>query len=168
MRRAIEEVAGERVAGVAIDGCSAPNFALSLVGLATAMARFADPEGSLGGARGRAARRLVEAMRVHPALVAGEGSAVTGLLRACGGRAVVKSGAEGIYVAALPGRGLGIALKIDDGSSRGSEAAIAALVARYGALDRAHPLYAALADSPLRNCRGVIHGHLRAGPALTG
>ncbi len=105
-------------------------------------------------------------MAAHPALVSGEGGAVTALLSACAGRAVVKSGAEGVFVAILPGRGLGIAVKIDDGASRGSEAAIAALLARHGALDRAHPAFAALADSPLRNCRGLVHGHLAAAPAL--
>ncbi len=166
VRRVTEELSGEPVAGMAVDGCSAPNFALSLGGLATATARLADPERSLGETRGRAGRRLVEAMLAHPALVAGEGSAVTGLLRACERRAVVKSGAEGVFVALLPTRGLGIAVKIDDGAGRGAEAVIAALLARFGALDRAHPVFATLADSPLRNWRGIVHGHLRAAPGL--
>ena len=46
VRLATEEVTGETVSGYAIDGCSAPNFAVSLRGLATAMARFATPETS--------------------------------------------------------------------------------------------------------------------------
>jgi L-asparaginase II len=130
VRQATEEVSGERVAGFAVDGCSAPNFALSLAGFATALARFAVPERSFAGARARAARRLVEAMAAHPVLVAGEGRATTRLIQACQGRAVVKSGAEGVFAAILPGRGLGIALKIDDGAGRGAEAAAAALLAR--------------------------------------
>ncbi|HUF86493.1 MAG TPA: asparaginase [Thermohalobaculum sp.] len=172
VRRVTEELTGERVAGFAIDGCSAPNFAVTLAGLAAAMARLATAGRSLGGARGRAAQRLVEAVAAHPVLVAGEGHACTGLIRACAGRAVVKTGAEGVFVALLPARGagagggLGIALKVDDGASRASEAAMAALLARYGALERGHPVFAALADAPLRNWRGIVHGQLRAAPAL--
>lgn len=165
VREAIEAAAGEATAGHATDGCSAPNFAVSLGGLATAMARFAAPEG-LGPARAAAARRLTGAMAAHPELVAGEGRATTDLIRACEGRAVVKSGAEGVFVAILPGAGLGIALKIDDGADRGSEAAIAALLARHGALGRGHPAYAAHADRPLVNWRGIDCGRVRAAGTL--
>ena len=168
VRMTVEEVTGEAVSGHAIDGCSAPNFAVSLKGLATAMARFATAGASFTGARAGAARRLVEAMATHPVLVGGAGRATTDLIRACAGRAVVKTGAEGVYIAILPRRGLGIALKIDDGNARGSEAAIAALLARHGALEREAPAYAALADAPILNCRGFAHGHLRAAQTLLG
>ncbi len=168
VRLTVEEVTGETVSGFVIDGCSAPNFAVSLKGLATAMARFAKPGTSFTGARTGAAQRLVEAMAAHPVLVAGEGRACTNLIRACAGRAVVKPGAEGVFVAILPERGLGIALKIDDGNARGSEAAIAALLARHGALEREHPAYTVLADTPILNCRGFAHGHLRAAETLMG
>ncbi|MCH8166780.1 MAG: asparaginase [Proteobacteria bacterium] len=173
VRLTVEEVTGETVSGHAIDGCSAPNFATSLRGLATAMARFATAGASFTGAsftgaRAGAARRLVEAMAAHPVLVGGAGRATTNLIRACAGRAVVKAGAEGVYIAILPGRGLGMALKIDDGNARGSEAAIAALLARHGALERHDPVFAALADAPILNCRGFVHGHLRAAETLLG
>ena len=123
VRQATEEATGEAIAGFAIDGCSAPNFAVSLRGLATAMARFATAETSFTGARAGAARRLCEAMAAHTELVAGDGRPTTELIRACRGRAVVKTGAEAVYTAILPQAGLGIALKVDDGNSRGSEAA---------------------------------------------
>ena len=89
------------------------------------------------------------------------------MIRACRGLAVVKTGAEAMYIAILPEKGLGIALKIDDGNKRGSEAAIAALLARYGALDKGDPVYTALADAPILNCQGFAHGHLRAAEVLT-
>ena len=168
VRLAVEEVSGEAVAGYAIDGCSAPNFAVPLSGLATAMARFATPGSSFNGARAAAALRLREAMAAHPVLVSGEGGPTTMLIRACQGRAVVKSGAEGVFVAMLPEKGLGIALKIDDGNERGSAAAMAALLARYGALDRDDPVYLELANAPILNARGFAHGHLRAAEILTG
>ena len=132
------------------------------------MARFATPEASFSGARASAARRLRDAMAAHPVLVAGEGRACTNLISACHGLAVVKTGAEAVFIAMLPEKGLGIALKIDDGNKRGSEAAIAALLARYDALERSDPVYTALADAPILNCRGFAHGHLRAAEALVG
>jgi L-asparaginase II len=168
VRQATFEVTGCEISDFAIDGCSAPNFAVSMRGLATAMARFATPEASFAGTRATAARRLREAMLAHPELVSGKGGSSTELMRACEGRAAVKSGAEGMFVAMLPERGLGIAVKIDDGSARGRHAAMAALLARHGALDRRHPLYAAYADAPILNCRGIAHGHVRAAEGLAG
>ena len=166
VRDAIEEACGESVHGHGIDGCSVPNFALSLAGLARAMAHFARPEEGFTGRRAEAARRIRDAMAAHPVLVAGEGRADTAIMRETGGRAVCKTGAEGVYMAILPERGLGIALKIDDGASRGSEAAIAALLARHGALDRASPVFRDLADAPLLNRRGIDCGRVRAAEAL--
>lgn len=188
IRAAIAEVAGEEPAGHAIDGCSAPNFALSLGAFATALARFADPSG-LGGRRGEAAERLTEAMRLHPELVAGEGRACTALMRAGTeaehrdptaaqqakgftginrriARFAVKTGAEGVFAAILPEKGLGIALKIDDGATRGSEAAMAALLARHGALEPDDPAVTALAAAPQRNWRGIETGSVRAHASL--
>lgn len=165
VKRASAELAGEDLDAFAVDGCSAPNFAMSVRGLATSVARFAVPE-TLDGTRARAATRLRDAMAAHPLLVAGAGRACSALIRACEGRAVVKTGAEGVFIAILPDPGIGIAVKCDDGSTRGSEAAIAALLARYGALDKAHPAYADYADAPLTNRRGIAHGHLRAAPSL--
>jgi len=168
VRQATAEVTDCEITDFAIDGCSAPNFAVSIRGLATAMARFATPESSFTGARAAAAGRLRAAMVAHPDLVSGEGGATTELMRACQGRAAVKSGAEGVFVGMLPGRGLGIAVKIDDGNQRGSRAALAALLARHGALERRHPLFAAYADAPVLNCRGIAHGHVRAVEGLAG
>lgn len=161
VRAALAETAREEITGWAVDGCSAPNFAASLKGLATAMAGFALPK-TFGPTRGAAAARLRDAMVTHPALVAGEGRSCTAIMRAAAGRAAVKTGAEGVFMAILPGAGLGIALKIDDGATRGAEAALVALLARYGALDRADPVYCHYADAPLLNRRGVDCGRIRA------
>ena len=91
------------------------------------MASFASAD-ARGGARDRAMARLVAAMGAHPELVAGEGRACTDLMRATGGRAAVKTGAEAVFVGIVPGRRLGIALKIEDGGTRAAEAAITALL----------------------------------------
>ena len=160
VRAATEEVAGETSPLYGIDGCSAPNFALSLHGLARAMAFFAgaNPEGDL---RNRAAARLTRAMAAFPEMVAGEGRACTALMRAMGGRVAVKTGAEAVFVAILPDQKLGVALKITDGTTRASEAAIAALLVHLGALDAAHPTAQAYINTPQRNWRGFETGQLR-------
>lgn len=158
VRAAFEDVTGARVAGWGIDGCSAPNFACSVESLARAMAGFATPG---PGARGEAQHRLVEAMMAHPELVAGEGRACTELMRAMKGEVAVKTGAEGVFVAILPRRGLGIALKITDGATRGSEAAITALLVHLGVLEPSSPLVSRYLSGPQVNWRGLATGELR-------
>lgn len=160
VRAAFEEVTGEASPGYGIDGCSAPNFATSVHGLARAMAGFAaaDPEGS---ARERAAARLWRAMVAYPELVAGEGRACTNLMRALGGKAAVKTGAEAVFVAIVPGLKRGIALKILDGGTRASEAAITALLVRMGLLDVGHPVVGKYLTDPMRNRRGIAVGEMR-------
>ena len=160
VKAAFEEVTGEASPGYGIDGCSAPNFATSVTGLARAMARFAAAKGT-GDARDRAMARLTRAMAAHPAHVAGEGRACTDLMRAMGGRVAVKTGAEAVFVAILPEQGLGVALKIADGATRASEAAIVAILMRLGVLDPAHPVVEKLLTGTQRNWRGIATGELR-------
>ena len=157
-KAAFEEVTGETSPGFGIDGCSAPNHACSLQGLARGMARFADPGSDL---RGQAMRRLVDAMRKYPEMVAGEGRACTDLMRAMRGRVAVKTGAEGVFVAILPEQGLGVAVKAQDGATRASEAAITALLVHLEVLDRNDPVVAALLTGPMRNWRGIVTGEMR-------
>jgi L-asparaginase II len=164
VRAAFEEVTGEASPRFAIDGCSAPNFATSLHGLARAMARFAAAEATDG--RGRAMIRLREAMVRHPELVAGEERACTTLMRAMGGRAAVKTGAEGVFVAIIPDLRLGVALKIVDGTTRASECAIAAILARLGLLDRSGAAARRYLDAPILNRRGIATGAIRAADAF--
>ena len=165
VRETLLETAGEEITDYATDGCSAPNFAVSLRGLATAVAGFASPS-HFGGVRAAAATRLRDAMMAHPVLVAGEGRSCTAIMRAAAGRAAVKTGAEGVFVGILPEARLGIALKIDDGATRGAEAAITALLARFGALDPDDPVVAAYSDAPLLNRREIDCGRIRAAAAL--
>lgn len=165
VRGVFEEMTGTEGLGWGIDGCSAPNFATTLTGLARAMARMAAPD-VLGKARGDAARRLVAAMVAHPELVAGEGRACTELMTAMGGRAAIKTGAEAVFVAILPGQGLGVALKIEDGATRASECVIAALLVRLGVLDAADPAARRRLAPPLVNRRGIVTGEIRPTEAL--
>ena len=160
IRAATEEVTGETVAGYGIDGCSAPNFAMSLAGLGRAMARFAvASEG--GDTRQRAMARLRRSMAAHPDLVAGDGRACTELMQAMGGKVALKTGAEAVFVAMLPEQKLGIAMKIEDGNTRASEAALVGVLTMLGALDPAHPMAQKRLPAPQVNCRGIDAAELR-------
>jgi len=159
VRDAFESVTGLTSPGYGIDGCSAPNFATTLHGLSRAMAFFATAGD--GSVRGRAARRLIAAMTGHPELVAGEGKACTELMRALDGRAAIKTGAEGVFVAILPERQFGIALKIEDGTTRASECALASILVDLGVLDPDHPATLNRRNAPLRNRRGIVTGYIR-------
>lgn len=151
----------------AADGCSAPNFAATAAQLAGAMARYADPATGFRGIRAGAAATLRDAMMAHPDAVSGEGRASTALMRAARGRAAVKGGAEGCYVAILPQRGLGIALKIDDGSTPAAEIAMASLLARFGAIDADDPAVEPWLAPRVLNRRGLDLGRIRATPVVT-
>jgi L-asparaginase II len=155
---AFEEATGEKSSGYGVDGCSAPNFSTSLKGLATAMAQMAT--------RSDGSRRLIEAMAQHPLLVAGEGRACSELMAAIGGRVVLKTGAEGVFVAILPEQGLGIALKIEDGATRASECAIAALLVRLGVADAAHPMVQKRMNPVLKNAAKLVVGDIRPARGL--
>lgn len=155
-----ERVTGETSPGFGIDGCSAPNFASSLHGMARAMAHFAaSPEDS-------AEARLHQAIRAHPEYIAGEGQTDTDLVRAMDGQVVIKTGAEGFYTAILPQQKLGIALKIEDGTTRASECAIAAILVKLGVLDPELPAAMRVLNAPIPNRRGITTGYIRAAPGL--
>ena len=146
-----------------IDGCSVPNWAIPLSRLAAAFARFIAGEG-VAAERQAVMRRIAKACIAEPELVAGKGRACTLLMAALKGAAFIKTGAEGVFCAALPGSGLGIALKIDDGAKRASEVAIAATLARL--LPDAAAQLAPFATLTLSNWRGTVVGNLRPAPEL--
>lgn len=153
-RDAFEGVTQMESPGYGIDGCSAPNFATSLHGLAKAMASFATAH-QRNDIRSQAQLRLRDAMIKHPELVAGTGRACTELMSAVTSPVAIKTGAEAVFVAMLPEQGIGIALKVMDGGTRGSECAIAALLARLGVLDPRHPLAQTRLNKIQKNWRGI-------------
>jgi L-asparaginase II len=124
VRETVEAATGEPVAHVGVDGCGAPLLAVSLTGLARAFRSYvrAEPQS--------AARRVVDAMRAHPAYVAGTGRVDTLLMRAVPGL-LSKSGTEGVHAVALPD-GRALALKIDDGHARARDAVVAAALTTLG------------------------------------
>jgi L-asparaginase II len=144
-----------------VDGCSIPTFAIPLRNLALAMARFASPD-DLPAVRAGACRRIAEAMWAAPYMVAGSNRCCTAILEACRGRVVAKTGAEGVYMAGLPERGLGIALKARDGAGRASEVALLAMLEHLDVLDEAaRSALASFRRPQVTSVRGATVGSLR-------
>ena len=157
---AFEDLTQETSPGFGLDGCSAPNFICSMHGMARAMGWFsAAREGQ--GVRARAAARLVNAMQAHPVLVAGEKRACTELMRACHEKVALKTGAEGYFVAILPTRKLGVALKIQDGSTRAANCTITTLLVRLGVLHPDHPTARRFMNAPILNRNRIETGQMR-------
>lgn len=163
----LESATGIRLADAprATDGCSIPTFGFPLRALAHAFARFGTGAG-LTPERARAAARLREAVAAAPLMVAGSGRLDTRLMAHFGTRLFCKVGAEGVYCAALPELGLGLALKMDDGNTaRAAEVALVALVDSLLALDDADRAFVApLRDVTLTNWNGRVVGRLAAAP----
>ena len=149
----------------AVDGCSAPTWALPLDALARAFARFGTGVG-LAPERAKAATRLRAACAAHPWHVAGTGRFCTGIMQRFGARVFVKTGAEGVYCGALPEQGLGIAVKCDDGASRAAEVMMAATLARLMHSDADRAALEAYVRPALRNWNGIAVGALRPTDAL--
>ncbi|SNC73649.1 asparaginase [Kytococcus aerolatus] len=131
IRRAMEELSGDAVEQVAVDGCGAPVMSLSLAGLARSFGRIASAE---DGPEATVAR----AMREHPQYVGGTRREVTALMRALPG-SIAKDGAEAVLALGLPD-GRGLAVKITDGQGRACHAvmveALRALGTTHASLDR--------------------------------
>jgi L-asparaginase II len=160
LQQAIEarlgEAAGTPVAAVVVDGCGAPQHGLPLAGLARGVASLVE------AAAGTHDRSVADAMRAHPWYVAGTGREDTDLMRAVEGL-LVKGGADGVHVAALPGRGA-VALKLDDGGDRGRAPALCAGLRRLGV--PAEQL-APWSLTPVPGGDGVV-GEVRPAAALAG
>ena len=163
IRQAFEELTGEPVPGFGIDGCSAPNFAGSLKGFATAMAKIASANEG-GSVRDDAAFALRNAMAARPEMVSGVGEPCTELMRAMGGRVTIKGGAEGSYTAILPEKGWGVALKAADGSKRAQDVMMTSLLVHLGVLDRNDPVAVKFGWPEQKNFAGLHTGIVR--PAL--
>jgi L-asparaginase II len=138
-----------RMAGVepdmptAVDGCSAPTFGVPVISLAVAFARLVNPWSAppVSPDVADAVKRIVAAMTAHPEMVGGtDGVFDTELMRAGRGSLVAKVGAKGVYsVGVLPSerfpRGLGIAIKMEDGDKGGLHSVVVEALAQLGVLD---------------------------------
>jgi L-asparaginase II len=123
IKNEIEELSGEKVSAVSIDGCGAPLFAISLIGLARAISSLVQSKDDLY-------QQIVLACTKYPELVAGDGRLTTRMMQAVPGL-FMKEGAEGVQVCALRD-GRVIAIKIIDGSWRPVAPVIMQIFNRWG------------------------------------
>lgn len=143
-----------------IDGCGVPVFAVPLRTMAMAYARLVTGE-ALSQARAEAGLAICRAMMENPFMVAGTGRVCTQLMEAFPHRLVAKSGAEGVYCMGLPELGLGVAIKVQDGSSRAMGPVCVAVLQRLGVVGRADsPALGALSKTKLCNLRGEEIGDI--------
>ncbi len=140
------------------DGCGIPCIAVPLHRIALAMARFADPS-ALAASRRQAIERIQSAVSAHPYLVAGKERLCTELMSKLAPGVLVKVGADGCYTACIPSRGIGIALKMDDGQTRASQVALGAVLQALNVLplEVARELEEYIAPSII-NSRGDVVG----------
>jgi len=156
----------------AVDGCGLLTYAFPLRDVARAYAFLADPD-AVPGDDPRASvapflKRVRDAMLAHPELVAGTARLCTDLMRAAEGRIIAKVGAEGVYCAALVEEGVGVALKVRDGSMHHAGVALLAVLREFddahglrlrGVLE--HPDVRRHGPGTIRNTRGEPTGEQR-------
>jgi L-asparaginase II len=148
-----------------VDGCTAAAVALPLRGMAVGYAR-------LGSSLDPSLRIMRDAMLAEPFLIAGTDRLDTAVMEAWPGRIVAKIGAEGVYSAALPELGLGIALKVIDGDMKAAGVALMSVLQQVtGRLGAGHAWPVDSLDrwrAPIiRNTRGVVTGEYQPTGALT-
>jgi L-asparaginase II len=131
VRRTIEDLTGVGSGHCTVDGCGAPLFSTTLVGLARAFSAIA---GAPARTPGSPAARVALAMSSHPWLIGGTGRDATRFMQAWPGL-VAKDGADGVYAAGLPDGGA-VAVKIADGGARPRPVVLAAAleIAGFGPL----------------------------------
>lgn len=144
-----------------IDGCGIPVIGMPLSAFAFGLARMAAPA-ALAEGRAAAASRIVSAMIAAPEMVAGTERFDTDVM-AAGDTVACKTGAEGVFAAILPAQGIGIALKVDDGATRASEAAMAAMLLRHANPEaRQRTVLEGYVDKAVTNAAGRVAGAVRA------
>ncbi len=143
------------------DGCGVPTFYLSLRRMAYAYARLVDPRG-LEPAKQASAMIIAEAMRMHPELVSKSESLEVDLAQASNHRFVSKGGAEAVFCLGLPDKGLGLAMKIDDGISRAVPTLLAGVLQQMGVLSASEQMALDPLFHPvLKNHAGTVVGDVR-------
>ena len=164
----LAEMAGmhEGDVGIAVDGCGVPTFALPVSAMARAWAALAGADAARSDERGRAVGTIFDSMAAHPEYVAGTGRMDTDVMVEAGEKVIVKTGAEGVFCAAVRASGgrapAGLALKVADGTRRAQDPALVALLAGLGLVDPASERLAAHARPAIVNRTGTEVGRIDA------
>jgi len=160
---ALAGLAAEDIA-IGVDGCGVPTFGIPLVHAAIAFARLATPQQECRSEDNlaAAARTVIAVMAAHPDMVSEPGSFNTELLAALGPNITAKGGAEGVFCLGLAPRGVGVAVKIADGSNRALPAVVLAVLRQLEAIpDEASQALKGFLTPEIRNCHGDVVGQVR-------
>jgi L-asparaginase II len=143
---------------LAVDGCGVVVFGMTLERMARAYSRFA-----VAAARGEEyPRRVINAMSTNPFLVGGTDRFDSAVISATNGYVVSKIGAEGVHCALIPERGIGVAIKVEDGAQRAQTPALLRLLQELDALpDPLPPKLAEWMHKPVKNTRGECVGEVK-------
>ena len=144
---------------VGIDGCGAPALGLPLRNLARGFANLTNP-GALSDVRREACLLLRAAVADNPSIYAGEGRICTALIRSLPGIVYPKNGAEGVYAFGLAGRDVGVAIKVDDGETRGYLPVVVDLLEALGLWDQAPEAVREFRPRVVRNTQGLPVGEV--------
>lgn len=117
-------------ASMAIEGCGIPVFAFTRKQAALAYARFATPS-SLPAKRAESVKRITQAMMNEPEYFGGNKCFDTTVTKVLG-NVICKEGSQGTEIAIIPSLGLGVVLKIEDGSGTIKEIAMGAILTSLG------------------------------------
>jgi len=155
---------------IGIDGCGVPVFGITVKAMALAFARLVSPPATFDKATRDACARIVRVMSAYPELIGGTSDRLdTELMRAAPGRLVSKVGAEGVYTGGiLPceewPKGLGLALKIEDGDDhRARPTVVIETLSQLRVLrDESLEAVSSYAFFPVKNHRGNVVGEVRA------
>lgn len=146
---------------LSVDGCGVPVHRLPLKNTALGFARLAKPFSWEDSEIARNLERICHAMTKHPEMVGGEDRFDTDLMRAFGGRIVAKGGAEGVQCLADTEKGIGIAIKVEDGNARATSVATMEVLKQLGIGDES--IFQKLheyADAPVLNARNERIGRI--------
>ncbi|CAN5348287.1 asparaginase [soil metagenome] len=151
---------------IGIDGCCAPNFALSVRAMAKSFAKLIFPPVQFDDELKKACQRIVSAMMNYPELIGGTERLDTLLMNAARGKFISKIGAEGVWLCGiLPNekykKGLGIAMKIEDGDDKRARAVISVEVLRQLGIFNEKTLQN-ISPLPITNRRGETVGRVEA------
>ncbi|WP_019121578.1 asparaginase [Brevibacillus massiliensis] len=144
-----------------IDGCGVPVHRLPLANYAWGYARLARPETITSPIRQAAVRRITDAMTAHPEMVGGKERYCTDLMSAFAGRVIGKAGAEAVYCLGDRERGLGIAVKIEDGGARAVYAVVNEVLRQLGiGTDGPLDKLQAYTNPEVKNMSGIVVGRI--------
>ncbi|MGE5701595.1 MAG: asparaginase [Clostridia bacterium] len=117
-----------------IDGCGVPNFGLPLNKMAQVFAKLANPEHLHPQSLKQAIKRITHAMQQYPEMVSGTNEFCTEVMKVCKSKLIAKAGAEGVYCLGLLDKGIGIAIKAEDGNLRSAYPAAVEVLKQLGEL----------------------------------